>query len=186
MQKPINFPFQAFTLKSKVGKLGILTTPIEFSLPSENKKCKVNGIWDTGATITVINQNIIDNLGLQPIGIEFVNTSNEKNVKTNSYFVDIYIHDGKVRVQNVKVLLGNIANFDCLIGMDIITLGDFSITNVNNITTFSFRTPSIKEIDYVKEAQFINAKPLGLNDPCHCGSGIKYRYCHAFPKHNKK
>lgn len=35
--------------------------------------------------------------------------------------------------------------------MDIIRHGDFAITNINNCTTFSFRTPSIKEIDYVKE-----------------------------------
>ena len=37
--------------------------------------------------------------------------------------------------------------------MDIIKHGDFSITNTNNRTTFSFRTPSIQEIDYVKESK---------------------------------
>ena len=42
-----------------------------------------------------------------------------------------------------------------LIGMDIIKHGDFSITNVNGKTTFSFRTPSVKEIDYVKESRNI-------------------------------
>ena len=40
--------------------------------------------------------------------------------------------------------------------MDIIRHGDFSITNVNNKTTFSFRTPSVEEIDYVKESRNIN------------------------------
>ena len=44
-------------------------------------------------------------------------------------------------------------DIDVLIGMDIIQHGDFSITNVNNKTTFSFRTPSMKEIDYVKESK---------------------------------
>ena len=35
--------------------------------------------------------------------------------------------------------------------MDIITSGDFSITNKNGITVFSFRYPSITEVDYVQE-----------------------------------
>lgn len=37
-----------------------------------------------------------------------------------------------------------------LIGMDIITTGDFSITNYNEHTTMSFRTPSIQTIDFVR------------------------------------
>lgn len=40
--------------------------------------------------------------------------------------------------------------------MDIIKHGDFSITNINNKTTFSFRIPSTKEIDYVKESRESN------------------------------
>jgi hypothetical protein len=32
-------------------------------------------------------------------------------------------------------------------------MGDFSITNYNNKTTMSFRTPSLYEIDYVKETR---------------------------------
>jgi len=39
--------------------------------------------------------------------------------------------------------------------MDIINRGDFSITNVGAKTVFSFRMPSIKEINYVKEATAI-------------------------------
>ena len=35
--------------------------------------------------------------------------------------------------------------------MDIITFGDFVITNINNLTVFSFRFPSQTTIDFVKE-----------------------------------
>lgn len=38
--------------------------------------------------------------------------------------------------------------------MDIITYGDFSITNYNGRTTFSFRIPSVNEVDFVSEFQF--------------------------------
>lgn len=35
--------------------------------------------------------------------------------------------------------------------MDIISYGDFTISNYNGKTIFSFRTPSIIHTDYVKE-----------------------------------
>lgn len=40
---------------------------------------------------------------------------------------------------------------DVLIGMDIITLGDFALSNFEGKTVFTFRIPSVAEIDYVEE-----------------------------------
>lgn len=40
---------------------------------------------------------------------------------------------------------------DLIIGMDIITQGDFSITNFGGRTLFSFRIPSLHSIDYESE-----------------------------------
>ncbi len=45
-------------------------------------------------------------------------------------------------------------NCEALIGMDVITLGDFSITNHNGSTCMSFRVPSGHEIDYVKNLNY--------------------------------
>ncbi len=42
---------------------------------------------------------------------------------------------------------------DVLIGMDVIGLGDFSITNKDGKTTFSFREPSMEEIDYTEREE---------------------------------
>ena len=39
-------------------------------------------------------------------------------------------------------------DFGMLIGMDIITLGDFAITNLNGQTVMSFRLPSSGRIDF--------------------------------------
>ena len=68
-----------------------------------------------------------------------------------------------------------------LIGMDIITTGDFSITNYNEHTTMSFRTPSIQTIDFVRGMKegvnVVKDKIPGRNDPCPCGSGKKYKHC---------
>jgi hypothetical protein len=70
------------------------------------------------------------------------------------FLVDIGLPNG-VRASNIRVTDGDIFGCDVLIGMDIIGAGDFSITNVNGITVMSFRLPSIKEIDYVEEANQI-------------------------------
>ncbi|MFH1160952.1 MAG: SEC-C metal-binding domain-containing protein [bacterium] len=176
-------PPNAFTLKANAGnRLRVLITPVEFTLPSDtaNKK-KCQGIWDTGATGTVISQSIVDALNLKPIGITFVNTASEQNVPTPGYLVDVHLYDGKVCIKDVRVTLGSISGgADCLIGMDIITLGDFAVTNVNG-TTFSFRIPSMQEIDYVQEANRFAPK-VGRNDPCPCGSGKKYKLCHGVGK----
>jgi hypothetical protein len=57
-----------------------------------------------------------------------------------------------VAFANVPVTLGQLPpGAHVLIGMDIITTGDFSVTNVGQNTVFSFRVPSQRTIDYVKE-----------------------------------
>ena len=63
-------------------------------------------------------------------------------------------------------------DFDMIIGMDVITLGDFSVTNVGGNTTFSFRWSSIKEIDYVQEADKLTA--IDTKRPATGRKGQKY------------
>jgi len=48
-----------------------------------------------------------------------------------------------------------------LIGMDIIGLGDFAVTNTNDKTTFSFRIPSVQEIDFIPDTQEHNIMESG-------------------------
>jgi hypothetical protein len=80
----------------------------------------------------------------------------EKEV--NVYLVDIVINHN-VLFENLKVTEGDLTgDVGFLIGMDIIALGDFVITqeqlpgDVREKTVFSFRMPSAKiPIDYVDE-----------------------------------
>lgn len=46
--------------------------------------------------------------------------------------------------------------------MDIITRGDFAVTNLGEKTTFSFRIPSLADIDFVKDDNAANQKALAL------------------------
>ena len=59
---------------------------------------------------------------------------------------------GGIRIRDLRVTQGAVANADVLLGMDVITLGDFAVTNVDGVTTFSFRVPSLVHIDFVEEA----------------------------------
>jgi hypothetical protein len=108
------------------------------------------GIWDTGATSSVITAKVIADLSLAPTGRTRVRTVNGDR-DSGVFLVDIELPMG-VAIQSVQVTEGTVFDADVLIGMDIIGMGDFSITNVGGNTTMSFRVPSVREIDYVVEA----------------------------------
>ena len=114
------------------------------------------GIWDTGATGSMITKEIIDHIGLQPIDRIKVNTANGVR-ESNVYLVNILL-PSNVGFKTLRVTEGDISGADVLIGMDIICLGDFTITHdeVGELV-MSYRTPPVidRTIDFVKE---INAR----------------------------
>lgn len=181
--------FKAFTLKSNGGRLRDLRTHCGVCKafnPLEGKEhpeiSQFEALWDTGASGTVISKEVAKKLGLKPIGKSKVFRANGESI-VNVYAINLFLPN-QVAFQFVKVTEGILSGFDLLIGMDIITLGDFSITNVGGNTTFSFRVPSVVEIDYVTEAEKLkkatSLKPkVGRNEKCPCGSGKKYKNCHG-------
>lgn len=180
--QPIEKTIHSFTLKGK-GIIPVIITPLEISPVKEsNNKFATQGIWDTGASGSVITQEVVDYLKLQPTGVARVNTASESDVLTSVY--DIEIHFSNNLIINIpRATLGKISQgIGCLIGMDVITLGDFSITNMNSKTCMSFRYPSLHEIDYRKSPKLkipYIADQTGRNDPCPCGNGKKFKNCHG-------
>jgi len=146
--------------------------------PPQPKEYKA--IWDTGATNSVITNKVVTELSLRPISITQVEHGggvSERSV----YLVNIFLPN-KVVFSGIRVTEGNIhGDYEVLIGMDIIGAGDFAVTNKDNKTMFSFRYPSIEHIDFVKQRlggkTVSQPKPVFNNDPCSCGSGVKYRNC---------
>ncbi len=133
--------------------------------PSPIKK-PYTGIWDTGATGTLISKDIITGLHLLPSGKAKVHTVGEggkvNEYEANTYRVNIYLPNN-VLIVDAVVAEGGIAGGDVLIGMDIIGAGDFAITNCNGQTHWSFRIPSVERIDFVEEIAEYNRQYGHLN-----------------------
>lgn len=150
-------PTQALTIRNALGgPLRVLDCAVNVTTPSAAvgvpvQRLPFRAIWDTGASVSVITQNVIAGLSLAPTGKTNVETANGPRL-SDVFLVDIELPNG-VRMQSVTATEGIIRGFDVLIGMDIITVGDFSITNVGGETVMSFRTPSVKEVDWVKEIE---------------------------------
>ena len=67
------------------------------------------------------------------------------------YLLNVYLLNG-VRYEAIKATKGKLpTGIQALIGMDIITSGDFCISNLNGKTVMSFRFPSFARTDYVAE-----------------------------------
>ena len=144
-----------------------------------SRKCVA--LWDTGATNTVITKVVAQDLNLPVTGMAVVNHAAGMS-QVPKHVVNIMLPNN-VGIPFTEVTEGDLKGCDVLIGMDIITRGDFAITNVGGKTTFSFRIPSVDTIDYCNKSNMIPNKPIvkakktGRNDPCPCGSGKKYKNC---------
>jgi predicted aspartyl protease len=175
----------AFTVRYS-GRSLRLTSEVEIfpaHLPTPNSPSGKNyvALYDTGATHSAISPQVVTDLALASIGARNVGVGGGM-LATTSHLVNIALPNKVMfpMMQAAKmVLLGGI---DAIIGMDILGMGDFTVTHQNGNTTFSFCIPSRKEIDFVaevKQAQKDSQPRVGRNDPCPCGSGRKYKRCHG-------
>lgn len=114
-----------------------------------------SAIWDTGATGSVITQDVVNALGLKPTGMTQMNHAGGQSLQ-ETYLVNIRLPNG-VAFSGVTVTKAPITGTQMLIGMDIITRGDFAITNKDGKTIFTFRIPSTARYDFVKEEDRIAA-----------------------------
>jgi hypothetical protein len=136
-----------FTLKSN-GLLDRIITQVGVS--QSQRFCEYQGVdmvsseatalWDTGASGSCVSRELARTLGLRAVKqcqITGVGGSQESNV----YIVDIRLPN-QITVSNVQVteFLDN-GKFEMILGMDIITFGDFSITNFNRESVFQFSYP---------------------------------------------
>jgi predicted aspartyl protease len=158
----------------------ILYNDVEVSFAiKKGEIATAKAVWDTGAMCTVISSDIAKRLNLISTSMTTMSSATEKDVPAKEYLVNLTLPNG-VEISKILVVEGNLSNCEMLIGMNIINKGDFSVSNMNSHTIFSFRMPSMTEIDFVKKSYLEpirNENKVGRNDPCPCGSGKKYKKC---------
>ena len=107
-------------------------------------------LWDTGATGSVISQAVVKACELQSSGTRTMRHAQGSAQGVPAYTINMKL-PSDLEVQAMPVILGNLPGYDVLIGMDIISLGDFGITHPQSDTKFSFRIPSLADIDFARE-----------------------------------
>lgn len=108
--------------------------------------------WDCGATKSSISSELVEELGLMPSGSEKMDSTVASEV-TKLYDISYVLRDSDIIipicVSEAKTLRKR-GKIDLIIGMDILSKGDFAIFKDKGITYFSFRCPSIGAIDFTK------------------------------------
>jgi hypothetical protein len=137
----------------------VLTSEIEIfprSSLSRIDGMKVFAVWDTGATKTFINRHLSEQLCLVPIEFQpVVGATGSQMAGLVDLAIklpnDLFIPDKRAFVCDLP------DSIHILIGMDIIQLGDFHISNANGKTRFSFVVPPLPEpFSLVAEAGRLN------------------------------
>lgn len=127
------------------------------SASPEPQRIEVKSLWDTGASGSVVSKRVVEQLSLQVEGYEKARHVYGEVDKVPIHYVNLVLFN-RVQVVGVRALQGEFFGFDVLIGMDIISQGDFVITNSGGVTEFSFRIPSVAKFDFVKEDTIFNRR----------------------------
>lgn len=120
------------------------------------KSTDVIALWDTGATLCCVSEDVVKQLSLIPTGKVRMSTPSSAYKLVDTYLVDLLLPND-ILVQDVVVAHSEIGaqGIGLLVGMDIISRGDFLITN-NKETVFSFRMPPEPLADFVTGINFRN------------------------------
>jgi hypothetical protein len=148
----------AITLKAE-GILNRIITPVTvrqaeqfcINYGFEVKPAEARGMWDTGSTGCCISQTLAEYLDLTTVD-SWSLTSVHGSKPSKVYFLDIILPD-KITIANIPVVeIDTGQQYDLIIGMNIISLGDFAISNNGGNTVMSFRLPASKiPIDFSKD-----------------------------------
>jgi predicted aspartyl protease len=109
-----------------------------------------NALWDTGASMSAITPEIKDKLGVTPVDKKTIAGIHSTQV-VDVVFITLELPN-KVIKKNIKVAVCNItSDVGMILGMDIISMGDFAMSNGNDQTLFSFAVPPFQDkIDFSK------------------------------------
>jgi len=119
---------------------------------------KARALWDTGAMLSAVTPEIEKKLNLVSTNRIKVNGIGNYSI-ADVVMVSIRLPN-LVELKNARILVLNLVkDVDMLIGMDIIRLGDFSISNGAGETLFTFAMPPFEnKTDLYEKAIEVNKR----------------------------
>lgn len=96
-----------------------------------------SAMWDTGASVTLISERVASELGLVITGTTIISGYDGKKRKANTYRIDLQFTDD-LHVCFVEAVETPSPFFDLLIGMDVISQGNFHVDSKAEPPTVSF------------------------------------------------
>ncbi|MFN8394274.1 MAG: hypothetical protein U0176_06305 [Bacteroidia bacterium] len=105
-------------------------------------------LWDTGATCCCITKNVAQALGLNP-GAEGI-CAHGCRICLGEHLRSLFSVAKHIVAINLEVteISAVSEDMDAIIGMNIIGLGDFAVSNFDGRTQMTFRVPSMVHADY--------------------------------------
>lgn len=119
-----------------------IITEVVVSNPLTGLTMKCRGLWDTGGRVSTISQSVIESIGLMPDKKMSYRVQTTTGVHFSAVYPIVLMFDDVGLGCSAMSCEKIIDEVDIIIGMDIITKGDFSITNANGRTEMIFRLPT--------------------------------------------
>lgn len=171
-----------------VGIKNEIVTDVKIKNSIDNQSISTKGLWDTGAQNSAITKKAAQSLGL--VALKKANIRGVHGIQeVNVYFIEIFLSNENITVPCLVSEcdeLSNDGSVDLLLGMNVISKGDFVISNYSGNTTMTFRVPSIQDTDFVAEISEYNRivkiheveAKKGI-ERCPCKSGKSFKNCHG-------
>ena len=129
-----------------------IITPVKlFSIPyNSSLMLTTDALWDTGASMSAITPEIQGKLKVTPVDKKTIAGVHSSKV-VDVVYLTLELPNRVIK-KNIRVAVCDITlKVGMILGMDIITLGDFALSNGNEQTLISFAVPPFQEkIDFSK------------------------------------
>lgn len=102
--------------------------PLVLENPSTGIKCIVDAKIDTGSFATVISTATLEKLGLTPFAEDWVELANGEPTLSSVCMCRVHLSEDEEKL-DLPIYVMNSENEQALLGMDVLSLGDFSSTH---------------------------------------------------------
>ena len=118
-----------------------IVTECEFvSLEQQRRVKALRAMWDTGSNATILSTKLVSELRPDHFGQGGM-TGIGGQSEGDTYLLHISLPTGDI-ITYQEVYEANLGDYDAIIGMDIITRGNFHLDCIKGETLFSFELPN--------------------------------------------